>query len=70
MSFPEIVSLILLAVVALQMWFVRWVLKTSLATMKSCSETTDMATALSTRVLDQLAGVNVALPPQDRMGGA
>lgn len=52
MSFPEILSLVLLAVVALQMWLIRWVIENSLQVMRSCSETTDMAVNLSKRVLD------------------
>ena len=53
MSFPEIVSLVALVLVGLQMWLVRWLIKTSLATMKSCSETTDQAVALSRLALDR-----------------
>ncbi|UQD69249.1 hypothetical protein JEY40_24855 [Bradyrhizobium japonicum] len=52
MSFPEITCLALLAVVALQMWVIHRLIKDSLATMRSCSETTDMAVELSHRALD------------------
>jgi hypothetical protein len=57
-SFPEIVSLVSLVILALQMWLLRWFIGTSLTTMRACNETTTMAVDLSHRLLDA-----AALPP-------
>lgn len=51
MTFPEVVSLILMAIVALQMWFIRYLIRTSLETMRGSHEVSQMAMDLSHRVL-------------------
>jgi len=61
MSFPEIVSLVSLVILALQMWVLRWFINTSLTTMRACNETTTMAVDLSHRLLDA-----ADLPPADQ----
>jgi hypothetical protein len=61
MSFPEIISLVSLVILALQMWLLRWFINTSLTTMRACNETTTMAVDLSHRLLDA-----AALPPAER----
>lgn len=62
MSPSEIIILALLAVIALQTYFTHRIIQASLDTMRSCSETTDMATELSIRVLDDLVEAHAQLP--------
>jgi hypothetical protein len=67
MSFPEIASLVLFAVVFLQLWAIRWLIRTSMETMRSCSETTDMAMKLARRVLDQYTDIPDRMTEQELM---
>lgn len=52
MSASEIFILVLMAVIALQMWFIYWTLQSSLETMRACSETSNKAYELAMMTLD------------------
>jgi hypothetical protein len=60
MSFPEIVSIMLMIIVGLQMWFIRWILGTSLQTMRDCSDTSNQAMALVQRLFGDDTSATVA----------
>jgi hypothetical protein len=69
MSFPEIAALVLFAIAFLQLWVIRWLIKTSMETMRSCSETTDMAMKLAQRVLNQYTDAPERMTEQELMDG-
>lgn len=67
MSFPEILSLVLLAIIAGQIAFLRWILKSTLETMKLSHENAKSAIAISMRLLD---GAGIDFPRQEHEDAA
>lgn len=72
MSTAEIFILVLMGVVALQMYLLYRIIQDSLETMRRCSGTSDKACALAMRALDGLVDVAEAstVPPADRGCGS
>lgn len=61
MTASEIFILVLMGIIALQMFFLYRLIQSSLETMRACSETSDRAFDLTFRALDEL----VAQSPQE-----
>lgn len=57
MSLPEIISLVALAVVALQMSIIMYIIRTTLQTMQNGHEIVEMATELTRDALDKLVEI-------------
>lgn len=70
MIWSEILCIVLMVVVLFQAAFTKHLLLDSMKTMRSCSETTDMAVALVRRVLDnafeKTAAPTTTIAPQQR----
>jgi hypothetical protein len=66
-SNSEVLNIVLLGVVALQMFLTRHLLVDSMRTMRACSETSDMAFELALRVLDgeMTADIATEAAPQE-----
>lgn len=64
MNPSEIFILVLMGLIALQIYFTHRIIQASLETMKSCSETTDKAAELAMRVLDDLVEAHARSPQE------